>query len=150
MASVAVSALAAYSGLFLAAFLAATLVPAQSEAVLASLLAIGHYSPTLLILVAGTGNVLGSVVNWLLGRGIERYREARWFPVSAKSLERAGHWYRRYGWWSLLASWLPIVGDPLTLAAGIMREPFPRFLLIVTIAKFGRYIVLAAMVLQWL
>lgn len=144
------SALAAYGGLFLAAFFAATLVPAQSEAVLASLLAIEHYSPTLLILVAGTGNVLGSVVNWLLGRGIERYREARWFPVSAKSLERAGRWYRRYGWWSLLASWLPIVGDPLTLAAGIMREPFPRFLLVVTIAKFGRYIVLAAIVLQWL
>lgn len=85
MASVAVSALAAYSGLFLAAFLAATLVPAQSEAVLASLLAIGHYSPTLLILVAGTGNVLGSVVNWLLGRGIERYREARWFPSVQKA-----------------------------------------------------------------
>ena len=144
------SALAAYGGLFLAAFLAATLVPAQSEAVLAGLLAIGHYSPAALIFVAGTGNVLGSVVNWLLGRGIERYREARWFPVSAKSLERAGDWYRRYGWWSLLLSWLPIVGDPLTLAAGIMREPFPRFLLVVTIAKFGRYIVLAAVVLQWL
>nr|WP_298099056.1 YqaA family protein [uncultured Shinella sp.] len=142
--------LAAYGGLFLAAFLAATLIPAQSEAVLASLLAIGDYSPGLLILVAGTGNVLGSVVNWLLGRGIERYREARWFPVSAKSLERAGYWYRRYGWWSLLASWMPIVGDPLTLAAGIMREPFPRFLLVVIIAKFGRYIVLAAAVLQWL
>lgn len=146
----AVSALAAYGGLFLAAFLAATLLPAQSEAVLASLLAIGHYSPALLILVAGTGNVLGSIVNWVLGRGIERYHEARWFPVSAKSLERAGQWYRRYGWWSLLLSWLPIVGDPLTLAAGIMREPFLRFLLIVAIAKFGRYIVLAAVVLHWL
>lgn len=144
------SLLAAYGGLFLAAFLAATLIPAQSEAVLASLLATKHYSPTLLILIAGAGNVLGSVANWLLGRGIERYRDARWFPVSAKSLERAGRWYRRYGWWSLLASWLPIVGDPLTLTAGIMREPFPRFLLVVTIAKFGRYIVLTAVVLQWL
>ncbi len=150
MVCVAMSALAAYGGLFLAAFLAATLVPAQSEAVLAGLLALGHHSPALLILVAGTGNVLGSVVNWLLGRGIERYREARWFPVSAESLERAGRWYRRYGWWSLLLSWLPIIGDPLTLAAGIMREPFPRFLLVVTIAKFGRYVVLAAAILHWL
>ena len=143
------SAVAAYGGLFLAAFLAATILPAQSEAVLAGLLAGGHFSPVVLILVAGTGNVLGSVVNWLLGRGVERFREARWFPVSAKNLERAGHWYRRYGWWSLLLSWLPIVGDPLTVAAGIMREPFPRFLLVVSIAKFGRYIALAAVVLHW-
>ncbi|MCJ8055663.1 DedA family protein [Shinella curvata] len=143
------SALAAYGSLFLAAFLAATILPAQSEAVLAGLLASGDYAPGLLILVAGTGNVLGAVVNWLLGRGVERHRHARWFPVGAKSLERAGRWYRRYGWWSLLLSWLPIVGDPLTLAAGIMREPFARFLLVVAIAKFGRYVVLAAFVLHW-
>ena len=144
------SALAAYGGLFLAAFAAATIVPAQSEAVLAGLLATRNYAPVILILVAGIGNVLGSVVNWLLGRGVERFREARWFPVSAGSLERAGNWYRRYGWWSLLLSWLPIVGDPLTVAAGIMREPFGRFLIVVSIAKFGRYIVLAALVLNWL
>jgi membrane protein YqaA with SNARE-associated domain len=144
------SALAAYGGLFLAAFAAATIVPAQSEAVLAGLLATRNYAPAILILVAGIGNVLGSVVNWLLGRGVERFREARWFPVSAKNLERAGNWYRRYGWWSLLLSWLPIVGDPLTVAAGIMREPFGRFLVVVSIAKFGRYIVLAALVLNWL
>lgn len=143
------SAAAAYGGLFLAAFLAATVLPAQSEAVLAGLLAGGHFSPGLLILVAGTANVLGSVVNWLLGRGVERFRNARWFPLSAKSLERAGRWYRRYGWWSLLLSWMPIVGDPLTVAAGIMREPFARFLLVVSIAKFGRYIALAAVVLHW-
>ena len=144
------SALAAYGGLFLAAFVAATILPAQSEAVLAGLLATGTYSPVMLILVAGIGNVLGSVVNWLLGRSVERFREARWFPVSAKNLERTSRWYRKYGWWSLLLSWMPIIGDPLTVAAGIMREPFPRFLLVVTIAKFGRYIVLAAIVLQWL
>ena len=144
------SAAAAYGGLFLAAFLAATILPAQSEAVLAGLLAGGHFSPGLLILVAGTANVLGSVVNWLLGRGVERFREARWFPASEKNLERAGHWYRRYGWWSLLLSWAPVIGDPLTVAAGILREPFPRFLLVVSIAKFGRYIILAAILLNWL
>ena len=144
------STLAAYAGLFLAALIAATILPAQSEAVLAGLLATGSYSPTLLILVAGTGNVLGSVVNWLLGRGIERFRAARWFPVSAKNLDRAGRWYRRYGWWSLLFSWMPIIGDPLTVAAGIMREPFARFLLVVSLAKFGRYILLTALVLHWL
>lgn len=144
------STLAAYGGLFLAALVAATILPAQSEAVLGGLLATGTYSPVLLILVAGIGNVLGSVVNWLLGRGLERFRGARWFPVSDKSLDRAGRWYRKYGWWSLLLSWMPIIGDPLTVAAGIMREPFLRFLVVVSIAKFGRYIVLAALVLHWL
>ncbi|WP_432345243.1 YqaA family protein [Shinella yambaruensis] len=144
------STLAAYGGLFLAALVAATILPAQSEAVLGGLLATGTYSSALLILVAGTGNVLGSVVNWLLGRGVERFRGSRWFPVSDGNLDRAGRWYRRYGWWSLLLSWMPIIGDPLTVAAGIMREPFLRFLIVVSIAKFGRYIVLAALVLHWL
>ncbi|CAK7257892.1 MULTISPECIES: YqaA family protein [unclassified Shinella] len=144
------STLAAYGGLFLAALVAATILPAQSEAVLGGLLATGTYSPVLLILVAGTGNILGSVVNWLLGRGVERFRGSRWFPVSDGHLDRAGRWYRRYGWWSLLFSWMPVIGDPLTVAAGIMREPFLRFLVVVSIAKFGRYIVLAALVLHWL
>lgn len=144
------SAVTAYGSLFLAAFIAATLLPAQSEALLVGLLATGSYSPLTLILVAGTGNVLGSIVNWLLGRGVERFRGARWFPVSAASLERAGNWYRKYGWWSLLLSWAPIIGDPLTMAAGVMREPFLRFVLVVSIAKFGRYIVLAAIVLHWI
>ena len=144
------SALAAYGSLFLAALVAATILPAQSEAVLAGLLATGTYSTALLILVAGIGNVLGSVINWLLGRGVERFHDARWFPVSTKNLDRAGRWYRRYGWWSLLLSWMPIIGDPLTVAAGIMREPFWRFLAVITIAKFGRYIALAAIVLHWL
>lgn len=144
------SAFAAYGGLFLAALVAATILPAQSEAVLAGLLAAGRHSPALLVLVAGIGNVLGSVVNWLLGRGVERFRNARWFPVSARNLDRAAGWYRKYGWWSLLLSWMPIIGDPLTVAAGVMREPFARFLLVVTIAKFGRYIVLAAILLHWI
>ena len=144
------SALAAYGGLFLAAFAAATILPAQSEAVLAGLLAAGNHAPALLILVAGTGNVLGSVVNWLLGRGIERFRSARWFPVSEKQLDRAGSWYRKYGWWSLLLSWVPVIGDPLTVAAGIMKEPLPVFLLLVTIAKVGRYLLLALVTLNFL
>ena len=67
-----------------------------------------------------------------------------WFPVSAAKIEQASGWYRRYGRWSLLLSWMPIVGDPLTLVAGILREPFPTFLALVAIAKTLRYIVLAA------
>jgi membrane protein YqaA with SNARE-associated domain len=138
-----VSELAAYGGLFLAALLAATILPAQSEAVLAALLLSEAYSPLLLIAVASAGNVLGSVVNWLLGRGIDRFRDRPWFPVRPAQLERASSWYRRYGRWTLLLSWVPIVGDPLTVAAGLLREPFWSFLLLVAVAKIGRYLLLA-------
>ena len=142
-------ALAACAGLFLAAFAAATLLPAQSEALLAGLLLSGRYETALLILSATAGNVLGSVVNWLLGRSLERFSGRRWFPVGPAALEKAKAWYRRWGRWTLLFSWLPVVGDPLTLVAGVLREPFPIFLALVTIAKLGRYLVLAALVLGW-
>jgi membrane protein YqaA with SNARE-associated domain len=140
--------LAALSGLFMAAFVAATILPAQSEAVLVGLIYTGHYAVWILVAVASVGNVLGSVVNWLLGRGIERFRNRPWFPVKERSLERAQGWYQRYGKWSLLLSWAPIIGDPLTVVAGVMREPFSVFLLLVTIAKVGRYVVLASATLS--
>ncbi len=143
------SGLAAYAGLFGAAFLAATILPAQSETALVGLLLTGAYPPALLLFVASVGNVAGSVVNWLLGRSVERYRDRRWFPVGAPALERAQGWYRRYGRWSLLLSWAPVVGDPLTVTAGVMREPFLPFLLLVALAKTGRYLVLAALALGW-
>ena len=138
-----------YLGLFLAAFGAATLLPLQSEAVLVGLLLNGQHGLWLLLAVATAGNVLGSLVNWWLGRGIERFKSRRWFPVSPARLEQAGQHYRRYGHWSLLLSWLPIIGDPLTLVAGVMREPLGRFLLIVTLAKGARYAVLAWATLGW-
>ncbi|MER9067690.1 DedA family protein [Mesorhizobium sp. M0902] len=139
--------LAACAGLFLAALLAATILPMQSEAVLVGLL-LADYSPWPIIAVASVGNVLGSVINWLLGRGIERFRSQRWFPMNQAQLERAQVWYRRYGKWSLLLSWLPVVGDPLAVVAGVLREPFRVFLLLVTAAKVGRYLVLAAVTLS--
>ncbi|MDH4412911.1 MAG: DedA family protein [Rhizobium sp.] len=144
------TALAAYLALFLAAFLAATIVPAQSEAVLVALILAGDQPLATLLLVATLGNVLGSVVNWLLGRFIEHFRDRPWFPVSRDKLARAEVWYRRFGIWSLLLSWVPIIGDPLTVVAGVLRTPFPIFLLLVTIAKAGRYIVLAALTLGFM
>ena len=138
-----------YLGLFLSAFGAASLLPLQSEAVLAGLLLGGAQSAAALLVVASVGNVLGSVLNAALGRGIERFHERRWFPVSAPRLEQAKHTYRRYGRWSLLLSWVPVIGDPLTLMAGVMREPWWSFLLLVTLAKTGRYLVLAAITLGW-
>ena len=139
--------LAAYAGLFLAALIAATILPMQSEAVLVGLL-LAHYSPWLLIAVASVGNVLGSVVNWLIGGGLERFRDRSWFPVNEAGLERAQRWYRHCGKWSLLLSWAPVVGDPLTLVAGTLREPFRMFLLLVTIAKVSRYLLFAAVTLK--
>ncbi|GLS29066.1 membrane protein YqaA, SNARE-associated domain [Mesorhizobium albiziae] len=135
--------LAIYAGLFAAAFAAATVLPAQSEAVLAALLVEGSLPAAALIAVASLGNVLGSVVNWLIGRGIEGFRDRSWFPASAAQLDRAAMWYRRYGKWSLLLSWVPIVGDPLTLVSGVLREPLWSFVAIVAIAKTARYLLVA-------
>jgi membrane protein YqaA with SNARE-associated domain len=140
----------AYIGLFLAAFGAATLLPLQSEAVLVGLLLSNQSWLWSLLAVATLGNVLGSLLNWWLGRGIERFRDRRWFPVSPRHLEQAQRHYQRYGHWSLLLSWVPIIGDPLTLVAGVMREPLGRFLMIVTLAKGARYGVLALATLGWM
>lgn len=137
------SVLAACAGLFLAAFLAATLLPAQSEAVLAGLLLSTDTSPVLLVAVATAGNVTGSLVNYALGRGIERFRDRSWFPVPNRALARAQGWYARGGRWVLLLSWLPVVGDPLTFVAGVMKEKWWVFLLLVSLGKASRYVVLA-------
>lgn len=134
---------ALYFGLFVSAFVSATLFPGQSEAVLAGLVLAGHTS-WLLLIAASVGNILGSLVNWLLGRGIERFGHRRWFPASPARLERAQRWYAKCGRWSLLMSWAPVIGDPLTLVAGVMREPLPVFLALVSIAKVVRYLVVIA------
>lgn len=130
----------AYFLLFLSAFGAATLLPLQSEAVLVGLLLQAKHSAYLLLVVATVGNVLGSCVNWYLGLRIERFKDKKWFPVSEKNLSKAEKIYQKYGFWSLLLSWTPIIGDPITLIAGLMKENFWRFLFIVSIAKAGRYI----------
>ncbi len=139
----------AYIGLFVSALMAATILPMQSESVLVGLLVAGNYPASMLIIVATVGNVLGSVINWVLGRYLLMFQDKRWFPVTRPQLERSQIWYQRYGRWSLLGSWLPIIGDPLTVIAGVMREPFISFLVLVTIAKCGRYLVLAAATLAW-
>ena len=135
-----------YAALFAIAFGAASFLPLQSEAMLTGLL-LADYPPMWLITIASAGNVLGSVVNWIIGRQAERFKHRRWFPVNDAQLDRAKRWYRRHGKWSLLLSWVPVVGDPLTIVAGVLREPLPTFLALVTIAKLGRYLALAAVVL---
>lgn len=130
----------AYLLLFLSAFGAATLLPLQSEAVLLGLLIQEQHSVMALTAVASLGNILGSCVNWWLGLRIEQYNDKRWFPVSESKLQQAQQIYQKYGFWSLLLSWVPVIGDPITLIAGLMKENFARFLLMVSVAKIGRYL----------
>jgi membrane protein YqaA with SNARE-associated domain len=138
-----------YAALFLSAFLSATLLPGSSEAMLVGLLSAGHAPVAVLVVVATVGNVLGSTVNWLLGRFFAHYRGRRWFPVSQRAYERAEYWYRRYGVWSLLLAWLPIIGDPLTLIAGVLRTDIRWFLVLVTVGKAARYLLVAAGFIWW-
>ena len=92
-----------------------------------------------LLAVASLANVAGSCVNWLLGRFLSHYRDRRWFSVSPSQVEHASRWYRRYGWPSLLLSWTPVIGDPLTVVAGLLRTPFLLFVIVVAFAKTARY-----------
>ena len=127
--------------------MAATLIPAQSEAALVGSIALIPDDVVLLVAVASVGNVLGALINWILGRFFSD-RCARMYDEESSAVRRAVRWYQRWGWVSLFASWVPFIGDPLTFCAGIMREPLWRFLMIVTFAKTSRYVVLAATLLQ--
>ena len=127
--------------LFVAAFLAATLLPGSSEIVLLAAQQQG-YNPWLLLLVATIGNVLGSVLNYVMGRYLLRYQDRSWFPFKADGLQRSERWFQRYGKWSLLLAWAPLIGDALTFVAGIMRVSPALFLLLVTVGKASRYAVL--------
>lgn len=125
-----------------AAFVAASLLPAQSEAVFIGLLASQAADPLALFLTASIANTAGSVLNWYLGRliarhGLERL-PARLRPDPAK-LSRAQGWFSRFGWPSLLMAWLPVIGDPLTFVAGTLNYPLGRFVLLVLTGKAARY-----------
>ncbi len=126
-------------GLFASAFLAASFFPFQSELLFIALLKANNYPDILLLTAASIGNTCGSVLNWWLGRSIARYGNRRWFPISQKTLHKAEGWFVRWGKWSLLLSWVPIIGDPLTMIAGVLRTRFLPFILIVGIAKTARY-----------
>lgn len=120
----------------------------QSEALLVTFLVKTEHAPWLLVTVATAGNVLGSTVNWGLGRYIEHFKDRKWFPASPQALEKAQAHYHRYGKWSLLLSWVPLVGDPITVMAGVMREKLWVFVMLVLIAKGGRYIAVTWIVLK--
>ena len=130
-----------YLAVFASAFLAATLLPAASELVLVGTSTAADANLLALLALASVGNTLGSVVNWLVGRYLWHWRDHRWFPIKPNALDRASLWFRKIGVWSLLFAWVPIVGDPLTLVAGLMRVRFPVFVVLVGIGKTMRYVV---------
>ena len=136
----------AYGGVLLTGLVAATLLPVQSEFLLAGLDASGRYDTLALVVAATVGNVLGATINWTLGRYLIRFRDRRWFPIKPSLIDRATAWFNRWGVWSLLLAWAPFVGDPLTLAAGILRVRLVPFLLLVTAGKAARYAAVVAAV----
>lgn len=129
-----------YLVLFGSAFLAATVLPFYSEVVLFLMLGRGE-EPLALLAVATAGNTLGSTVNWALGGYLLHFQDRRWFYFSREQIVRAQDWYQRRGVWSLLLAWMPVGGDALTLIAGILRVPLPLFLLLVSVGKGLRYVV---------
>ena len=131
-----------YLSLFVISFLAATILPFSSELTLAGLIATSNYDNLLLLIVASFGNVLGSVVNWILGFYSRNLTTKKWFPFKDKQIENSSKWFSKFGKWSLLFAWVPFIGDPLTLAAGLLRVKFLEFLILVMIGKISRYLVI--------
>lgn len=135
-----------YISLFIAAFLAATIVPAASELLFAVLLILG-YEPWALWAWASAGNTLGAAVNWALGRWAQHYRDRSWFPFKRGSFEHAHDWFAKYGVWCLLFAWLPLLGDAFTFVAGLLRIRLDVFLVLTFVGKATRYAMLLGLLL---
>ena len=134
--------LISYFQLLIISFLAATILPLSSELVLSTMLLTDSFDKYLLLVVASFGNIFGSSVNWYLGKKILIFRDKKWFPVNEKQIAKSEMYFKKYGIWSLLLAWVPIIGDPLTVIAGILKINFFTFLLLVSISKTSRYIFL--------
>jgi len=136
-----------YFGLFVAAFLAATILPLSSEVVL-SILLLNGWSPVALIAIATVGNVLGSLTNYGLGYWASLEVIKKWLKMSEEEFVRAEQRFKKYGLFSLCFAWVPVIGDPITVVAGILRIRLLWFVLLVTAGKLLRYIAISYLVLQ--
>ena len=132
----------AYLSLFFLSFLAATLIPTSSELALATLLSTNNFNSMGLLTTASFGNILGSVFNWLLGFYLLKNINRKWFPFNENQVANASKWFNKFGIWSLLFAWLPIIGDPLTFIAGILKVRFLIFLILVSVGKILRYLLI--------
>jgi len=131
-----------YLSLFAISFLAATILPFSSELTLAGLIATSNFDNLLLLIVASFGNILGSVVNWVLGFYSRNLSTKKWFPFKDKQIENSSKWFNKFGKWSLLFACVPIIGDPLTLVEGLLRVRFLDFIILVAIGKVSRYVLI--------
>jgi membrane protein YqaA with SNARE-associated domain len=134
-------------GLFVAAFLAATILPLGSEIVLTALLLSGLPAINLVI-VATIGNVLGSITNYYLGYWANSRLLKRYLKMSDQDMIDAEQRFKKYGLFSLCFAWVPIIGDPLTVIAGMLRIPFFWFVSLVSLGKLCRYVVIAYLVVN--
>ena len=129
-----------YLQLLIVSFLAATILPFSSEIVLTTMYLSNSFETYFLLIFASLGNILGSITNWYLGKKITIFQDRKWFPVSPDQLDRSQKYFQKYGLWSLLLAWVPIIGDPLTLLAGVLNVRFSLFLILVSISKISRYL----------
>jgi membrane protein YqaA with SNARE-associated domain len=130
-----------YLTLFTVSLLAATLLPLGSEALLLYDLSLG-YNSSLLLLFATLGNTIGSVINYFLGyKGVDFLVEKKY--ANTKQLQKATNTFKKYGAFSLLLSWMPIIGDPITFVAGVLKYKFKKFVVLVFVAKGVRYLILS-------
>ena len=131
-----------YISLFTVAFMVATIVPFGSEMYFATLLSLNKYNNLLLLIAASIGNVLGSVFNWVCGYYVNYFIKKPWFPIKKDKIVKGTEIFNKYGKWSLLLSWVPFIGDPITFVAGTLRFSLVPFLILVSIGKVGRYLVI--------
>ena len=131
-----------YISLFTVAFMVATIVPFGSEAYFVTLLSMDKYNDLLLIIAASLGNVLGSVFNWVCGYYVNYFIKKTWFPLNNNMIDRGNNMFKKYGKWSLLLSWVPFIGDPITFVAGTLRYSLLPFIILVSIGKVGRYLII--------
>ena len=135
-----------YFSLFTISFLAATILPLSSELTLTGLISTSNYDNLLLLIVTSFGNVLGSVVNWSLGFYSRNLVTKKWFPFNERQIEKSSGWFNKFGKWSLLFAWVPVIGDPLTFIAGILKVNFFLFLALVALGKISRYFLLYVLI----
>ena len=120
----------------------ATIIPFGSEVYFGTLLSLGKYNSLLLLVSASIGNVLGSVFNWVCGYYVNYFIKKPWFPIPENKIQKGTEIFNKYGKWSLLLSWVPFIGDPITFVAGTLRYSLIPFVILVSIGKVGRYLVI--------
>ena len=142
------SSIEVYIILFTSSFASSTILPGHSEITLIALITQKKYEVFYLVVFASLGNILGSVLNWYLGLYFLKFKNKNWFPFKENQINKVSKSFLKYGKWSLLLSWVPFIGDVLTLVAGMFRVPLNQFVVIVSVAKVSRYIFVSLIALN--